>query len=40
MQPFLATMLAVMVLGERLTAPIVAAGGVIIAGVFVTESFE
>jgi len=40
MQPFLATMLAVMVLGERLTAPILAAGGVIMAGVFVTESFE
>jgi drug/metabolite transporter (DMT)-like permease len=39
MQPFLATMLAVMLLGERLTAPIVAAGGVIIAGVFVTERF-
>jgi len=40
MQPLLATMLAVMVLGERLTAPTIAAGGVIIAGVFVTESFE
>lgn len=40
MQPFLATMLAVLVLGERLTAPILAAGGVIMAGVFVTESFE
>jgi DME family drug/metabolite transporter len=40
LQPFLATMLAVLVLGERLTAPIVAAGGVIMAGVFVTESFE
>jgi drug/metabolite transporter (DMT)-like permease len=39
MQPFLATMLAVMILGERLTAPILAAGGVIIAGVFVTERF-
>jgi drug/metabolite transporter (DMT)-like permease len=39
MQPFLATMLAVMILGERLTAPIIAAGGVIIAGVFVTERF-
>jgi drug/metabolite transporter (DMT)-like permease len=39
MQPFLATMLAVIVLGERLTAPILAAGGVIIAGVFVTERF-
>ncbi len=40
MQPFLATMLAVAVLGERLTAPIVAAGGAIMAGVFVTERFE
>jgi drug/metabolite transporter (DMT)-like permease len=40
MQPFLATMLAVIVLRERLTAPILAAGGVIIAGVFVTEGFE
>lgn len=39
MQPFLATMLAVFVLGERLTAPILAAGGIIIAGVFVTERF-
>jgi drug/metabolite transporter (DMT)-like permease len=39
MQPFLATVLAVMILGERLTAPILAAGGVIIAGVFVTERF-
>jgi drug/metabolite transporter (DMT)-like permease len=40
MQPFLATMLAVIVLGERLSTPILAAGGIIIAGVFVTESFE
>jgi drug/metabolite transporter (DMT)-like permease len=39
MQPFLATMLAVLLLGERLTAPILAAGGVIIAGVLVTERF-
>jgi drug/metabolite transporter (DMT)-like permease len=40
MQPFLATMLAVLILGERLTAPVVAAGGMIIGGVLVTERFE
>lgn len=37
LQPFFATMLAVIILGERLTAPVVAAGGIIIAGVLVTE---
>lgn len=39
LQPFLATLLAVVVLGERLSTPVVAAGSVIIAGVFVTERF-
>ncbi len=37
LQPFLATLLAVVILGERITAPVVAAGGIIIAGVYVAE---
>jgi len=32
--------MAVFLLGEELTGPLVAAGGVIVAGVCVTERFE
>jgi drug/metabolite transporter (DMT)-like permease len=39
LQPVFATALAIVILGEQLTAATVAAGGVIFAGVFVTERF-
>ena len=39
LQPVFATLMAVFMLGEELTAPLMAAGGVIIAGVYITERF-
>ena len=36
-QPVLATMLAVVMLGERVTLPLVAGGAVIFSGVYLTE---
>jgi len=39
LQPVFATLMAVFMLGEELTAPLIAAGGVIIAGVYITERF-
>jgi drug/metabolite transporter (DMT)-like permease len=39
LQPVFATALAIVILGEELTAATVAAGGVIFAGVYVTERF-
>lgn len=40
LQPVFASLMAVFLLGEELTGPLVAAGGVIVAGVCVTERFE
>jgi drug/metabolite transporter (DMT)-like permease len=39
LQPVFATVMALFLLGEDLSAPAIAAGGVIFAGVFVTERF-
>ncbi|MGD1073493.1 MAG: DMT family transporter [Bryobacteraceae bacterium] len=39
LQPVFATVMAMVILGEELTAPLVAAGGIIFAGVYVTERF-
>ena len=39
LQPVLATVMAMFILGEELTASTVAAGGTILAGVYVTERF-
>ena len=39
LQPVFASLMAVILLGEQLTAPALAAGGVIFTGVFVTERF-
>ena len=39
LQPVIASLLAVVMLGEELTGPAIAAGGIIFAGVFVTERF-
>jgi drug/metabolite transporter (DMT)-like permease len=39
LQPVFATLMAVVMLGEELTGPAMAAGGIIFAGVYVTERF-
>jgi drug/metabolite transporter (DMT)-like permease len=39
LQPVFASLMAVVMLGEELTGPAIAAGGIIFAGVFVTERF-
>jgi drug/metabolite transporter (DMT)-like permease len=39
LQPVFAIVMAMAILGEELTAPLVAAGGIIFAGVYVTERF-
>ena len=39
LQPVFAIIMAMAILGEELTAPLVAAGGIIFAGVYVTERF-
>ncbi len=39
LQPVFASVMAMMILGESLTAPAAAAGGIIFAGVYVTERF-
>jgi len=40
LQPVFATLMAALMLGEQLTASTMAAGGIIFAGVYVTERFE
>jgi drug/metabolite transporter (DMT)-like permease len=39
LQPVFATVMAMAILGEELTGPVVAAGGIIFTGVYVTERF-
>ena len=39
LQPVFATVMAMAILGEELTAPVIAAGGIIFTGVYVTERF-
>jgi drug/metabolite transporter (DMT)-like permease len=39
LQPVIASLLAVVMLGEELTGPAIAAGGIIFAGVYVTERY-
>jgi len=39
LQPVFASLMAVVMLGEELTGAAIAAGGIIFAGIFVTERF-